>query len=104
MDEDEAIRIFAILEKLNCMGAPTVLTVMDLYCKKELSVEETAKKCGCSKPTVPKRLKVIRASTGWEPRDLRRLSAHFEKIKKDIADSRAKSINPKGAIYGAEEF
>jgi len=92
IDENDARRVFAILEKLNLSGPPTEITVFGLYCKEELSAEQISKKCRCSKLTVLRRLKVIRAATGRDPRDLRRLSPHFDKMEKDIADDRAKRV------------
>jgi len=105
MDEDEARRIFAIIEKLEAESrrkAPSALTVFRIYCMEEMSAQEVSRKCHCSKATIINRLNLIHAGTGVHPKELRRLSMHFAKIEDDITDSRAKSIHRKSAIYGDE--
>jgi len=65
----------------------------------ELSADQIATKCHCSKAAVVRRLKLIRAKTGADPKDLRRLSPHLNKIEDDITDPRAAHIHRKRLIY-----
>ena len=48
-------------------------------------------------------LLLIRAKTGVDPEDFRRLSSHLEKIEEDLSDSRAERVHRKSAIYGEED-
>jgi hypothetical protein len=53
-----------------------------------LTVEKIARKCGCSVGTVANRLKLIKAKTGIDPKNLRRLSDHLERIQGDLEATR----------------
>jgi len=100
--EDVARKAYRVLEKLDANRPPTPFTVWRLYGKQEMSAQEVAKQCHCSKATVVRRLKFIRTKTGLKPQDLRTLSPHFSKIEADISDSRASHIYRKGFAHGYE--
>jgi hypothetical protein len=91
-DVDLARRAFALVRNLDTdkpLAPPTLLTVFRLYCIEELSAGRIARKCGCSKPTVLRRLALIRARTGLDPLQLRRLSPHIAKLEDSMNDPRA---------------
>jgi hypothetical protein len=102
LDEDVARQAFALLEQLDASEggeSPSVLTVFRLYCGKEMPAEQVARKCGCSKTTVLRRLQQIAAKTGVSAAELRRLSPHLLNLKADNADSRAGRIRERSLIY-----
>lgn len=106
VEEDVARRAFALVQQLDSdesIQAPTVLTVFRLYCMEDKSISQIAQKFRCSKATVFRRLELIRAKTGMDPRDLRKYSAHLEHIEEDIADSRAAHIHRKNLIEERDE-
>ena len=80
-----------------------MLTVLRLYGKQQMTADQVARHCHCSKPTVLRRLSLIRSKTGHKLEDLRRLSPYFNKIEDDISDSRAKCIYRKGVAQGEED-
>ncbi len=101
LQEDVARRAFALVEQLDSeqpLKAPTVLTVFRLYCMEEKSAAEVARRCKTSKATVIRRLELIRARTGLNPRDIRRVSSHLNSIEDDLADSRAAHIQRRRLI------
>jgi hypothetical protein len=51
---------------------PLLTTVFRHYCVDELSIQQTADKCRCSRLTIIRRLKLLRIKTGMDPKDLRR--------------------------------
>lgn len=84
LDVDVARHAFALVLNLDTetlLRPPTLLAVFRLYCIEELSASQIARKFGCSKPTVLRRLGLIRARTGLDPRQLRRLSPHIAKLE-----------------------
>lgn len=100
--EDVARSAFALVQQLDSesrMKAPTVLTVFRLYCIEELSAERIAKKHHCSKPTILRRLELIRAKTGMDPAAFRTMSTHLSKLEDETRDSRAAHIHRKNLIY-----
>ena len=104
--DDTARLVFATIERLDAESRrkpPSVFTVYRLYCKEALSVRQAAKRCRCSIGTIMERLNVIHAETGLAPGALRKFSAHLEKIREDIADSRARHIHNNATIYGEDE-
>ena len=99
IDLEVAQRVFALVRNLDTekrLGPPTLLTVFRYYCIEELSSGQIARKCGCSKPSVLRRLGLIRARTGVDPRDLRRLSPHIAKLEEEMADARAGNLRARG--------
>ncbi|HTL55953.1 MAG TPA: hypothetical protein VL361_09755 [Candidatus Limnocylindrales bacterium] len=106
LPEDVARRAFALAEQLDSedrLKPPTVLTVFRLYCIEELSAGQIARRTQVSKATILRRLQMIHAKIGVEPRALRRVSTHFDKIEADLADSRAEHIHRRRLIYDQEE-
>lgn len=98
--EDVARQAFALVQRLDSERVrkpPTMLTVFKLYCVKELTAEQVANRCGCSKSTIINRLKLLRAE-GLEPEQLRRYSAHLDQIEESIRDERAKRIHRRDLI------
>jgi hypothetical protein len=90
-EEDVARHALALLQRLDAespTSAPTVLTVFRLYCIEELSVAQIRRRCRCSAGTVSNRLKLIQAKTGLEPKNLRRLSSHMDRIVEDMGTKR----------------
>lgn len=95
LDLDVARRAFALVETLDTdkpLDPPSLLSVFRLYCIHELSAAQIAVKFECSKPTVLRRLALIRARTGLDPRQLRRLSPHMAKLEAKLHDPRAKRV------------
>ena len=95
MDEDLSRRVIALVSRFEAQ----TLAVFRLYCIEGLSAVQTARRCGCSKTTVLRRLKDIRAKTGVEPRHLRTLSPHLSRIEAEFMDSRARRID-RGGLTG----
>lgn len=72
--EDVALRALALVGRLESecpMNAPSVSAVFRLYCVEELTMAQIARRCRCPIGTVANRLKLIRAKTGVDPKDLR---------------------------------
>jgi len=101
--EEVAIQAFALVKALDSeeasrLGPPSVPTVFRLYCMEELSSSEIAKRVGCAKLTVLRRLQLIRARTGMDPSTFRRFSSQFAKIEEQMRDPRAAHIHRKRMI------
>ncbi len=82
-DEDLARRTFLALQNQDDSvrrKSPSLYTVFDLYCIKELTIPQIARKCRCSIGTVANRLKLLRGKTGVAPERLRRVAPHFTKF------------------------
>jgi hypothetical protein len=102
-DEDVAQRAFALVQQFDSeqpLKSPTVLTVFRLYCIEALSAGRIARKFRCSKPTVLRRLELIKAKTGVNPDNLRTLSPHLSRLEEEMDDPRARRIHRKRMIYG----
>ena len=97
-DLDAAVRVRALMSKLDDL----TMKVFRWYCIAGLSAAQVAPKCGVSKATVIRRLALLRAKTGLEPRGLRTLSPHFERAERELDDSRAAHIQRKRLIYDEE--
>jgi len=90
-DEDLARRTFLVLqdeEPGTRKKLPTLYTVFQLYCLKNLTIPQIARKCRCSLGTVANRLKLLQAKTGVAPGRLRRISPHFIKFVDDARQAR----------------
>ena len=90
--EDDARRALGLIERMESecpMNAPSVSTVVRLYCVEELTIAQIARRCRCSIGTVAGRLKLIRAKTGMDPKNLRRVSDHLSQIQADVAAAKA---------------
>jgi predicted DNA-binding protein YlxM (UPF0122 family) len=101
LPEEVARRAFALIQQLDSdqrTAAPAVLTVFRWYCIEERSIGEIARKFRVSKATIFRRLELIRARTGLDARDLRRVSTHLDKIEEDLTDARAEHIHRKNLI------
>jgi hypothetical protein len=101
LPEDVARKAFQLIEQLDSeqvLKPPSVLAVFRLYCVKEMTAEQTARKCRCSKGTIINRLKMIREKTQMDPDELRRFSSHFDKIEDDIRESKASYVHRKRLI------
>ena len=97
IDLDMAERLFALVVTLDTekpCKPPTLLTVFRRYCIQELIAGQIAHKYECTKQTVLRRLQVIRARTGVDPRELRRLSAHIAKLEDTLQEPRARRLKP----------
>jgi hypothetical protein len=101
--EDVAQHAFALVEQLGSESKPpTPLTVFRLYCVQGWSSARIARNLGCSRPTVARRLKLIRDRTGMHPDRLRQYSAQFDRIEDGMLDARAKHLHRKNLIGGDE--
>lgn len=100
-DVEAASRAFALVRNLDTetvLRPPSLLAVFRHYCIEELSASQIARKFGCSKPTVLRRLALIRARIGVDPRQLRRLSPHIAKLEATLSDPKAVHIDPKSFL------
>lgn len=105
-DIEVARRAFALVLNLDTeepLPPPSLLRVFRLYCIHELSSAQVASKCECSKPSILRRLARIRARTGVDPRELRRLSPHIARIEDEMSDDRAAQIRPSAFVDGEED-
>jgi hypothetical protein len=74
LDQDVASRAMAIVNKLDVGAPPSPVTVFRLYCSEGLSIPQVARKLHVSNATICRRLQLIRARTGTDPKNLRRMS------------------------------
>jgi len=99
VSEDVARAAFALLVKLDAQGkqkAPPPMTVFRLYCIDELSADQVATKCRCSKGTVMSRLRFIEQVTHTKPERFRAMSGHLQRIADDYDSSGAREIYRRG--------
>ncbi len=98
-------KAFALVKALDArriIKRPSPGTVFSYYCIEGLSVAEVARKCRCSRGTIRNRLEFIRQKTGADPVRVRRLSAHYESLEDQTADSRARRTIAKRLIYDTD--
>jgi hypothetical protein len=103
---DVARRAFALVRNLDTeqpLRPPTLLTVFRHYCIEEKSASAIARKYDCSKPTILRRLALIRAKTGVDPKQLRRLSPHIAKLEDSLNDPRAARPNRRAHLEEGDE-
>jgi hypothetical protein len=98
-----AITLIDQLESETKLPPPTVMAVFRLYCRQNLSADEVARKCSCSKATVINRLALICKRIGQHPKNLRALSAHFTKIESQLSDPRAKHVHRKASTVTEQD-
>jgi hypothetical protein len=67
-----------------------------------LNASQIATKCGSARSIIYGRLAELRQKLGRDPAELRRYSAHFERIEESLSDPRARSIHRKSAAHGDE--
>jgi hypothetical protein len=77
VDQDVARKVMGIVSTLDVGDPPTPLRVFRLYCIEGLSIAQVAEELDFSPATICRRLRAIRAATGTDPKDLRRLSSHL---------------------------
>ncbi len=77
VDQDVACKVMGIVGKLDVGDPPTPLRVFRLYCIEGLSIAQVVAKVGYSEATICRRLQAIRAATGADPKNLRRLSPYL---------------------------
>jgi len=101
-----AAQAFALIKKLemrtNWTKAP-VIQVFILYCLEALSASQIARRCGCSKTLVVRRLKFLRQELRRDPIELRSVSSHFEAMVESMSDPRARHIRRRSAMEAEEE-
>jgi hypothetical protein len=105
-DENIARQAFALIQKLDSdqpRRPPTVLAVFRLYCIEEMTATRIARKYRCAKATILNRLRAIRAATGTDPQNLRRLSPHLAQIEDAASDPRAKHIHRQNLISDPDD-
>ena len=101
-----AAKVFELLTALdpdNRIRKAPPLKVFLLHFRQNHSRSQVARVCGCSQTLVAERLRSIRQKLPWQPHQLRALSAHVEAMQETLADSRARRVYRKGAVYGDEE-
>jgi hypothetical protein len=81
---DVASAAMAIADTLDVGVPPTPLRVFRLYCGKALGIPEVARELGVSNATVFRRLEIIRANTGKDPKDLRRISSDASESEGEV--------------------
>jgi hypothetical protein len=104
-DLDLARRVFAVVQNLDTekpLQPPTLLAVFRQYCIEELSASAIAREYKCSKPTILRRLALIRLRTGLDPLQLRRLSPHIAQLEDSFTDSRAAHLRRQTLIDADE--
>jgi sigma-70-like protein len=103
----DARRALALIEQLESDGPfhkpPSVLKVFRLFCMEDLSPEEIAQRCGCSRGTVMNRLAAIEKKTGLPAAQLRRMSDHFGKVDDELAAHGARHIHRQNLIHDADK-
>ncbi len=103
-----AQQVFALLKELETAAerkyrkAPPV-QVFRLYCLENLSAREVARRCGCAKSLIVKRLDQLRIRLGRHPSTLRQCSSYFEPMEAALTDDRARRISRTNAAYGEVE-
>ena len=91
----------ALAEKLDAkprLKAPTHLTVFRLYCVKELSVSQIAKKCGCSHGTVMNRKRSLETMLESSLESFCQQSGLLDSMSKAMEDGRARKIYRRGMV------
>jgi hypothetical protein len=86
-NEELARRTFVVFqdEQQNARKRlPTLYTVFYLYCIKELTIPQIARKCRCSVGTVANRLKLLQAKTGVPTDQLRAIAPQFIRYEDDF--------------------
>jgi hypothetical protein len=90
-DEDLARRTFLILQDADIDSRrrpPSLYAVFQLYCVKEWTIPQIARKCRCSLGTVANRLEMLRRQVGLPPASLRRISSHFTVLDRDFRQAK----------------
>jgi hypothetical protein len=84
--EELARRTFVILQEAD-LGSrrrpPSLYAVFQLYCVKEWTIPQIARKCRCSLGTVANRLDLLRRRVGTNPVSLRRVARQFIILDRD---------------------
>jgi len=101
----QALALIQQLETQTRWRKASVLQVFRLYCLEALSASQVARRCGCSKTLVVRRLRFLRQKLGRDPVELRSVSSHVEAMEDSLSDSRARRIRRHAAIEedGEEE-
>jgi hypothetical protein len=91
---------FALIDELDKESAvePKAFEVFRLYCMKGWSIPKITAELKCGVATVDRRLKQIQERTGKHPKYFRQLSGHFENVKSQFRDSRARRMNAEAAL------
>ncbi len=91
---------FALIDELDKESAvePKAFEVFRLYCMKGWSIPQITAELKCGVATVDRRLKQIQERTGKHPKYFRQLSGHFENVKSQFRDSRARRIKGEAAL------
>jgi hypothetical protein len=77
--------------------------VLRLYCVEGLEPDQIADRCRCARSLVYSRLNLLRKTLGCDPAELRRQSAHLERLTESLVDPRARRIHTRAAIYDEVE-
>lgn len=105
LSDDVARQVFAVIKQLeqspSTRKAPLV-QVFRLYCLENLSAEEVARECGCSKALIVLRMKELERRLGRKPSQLRGISSQFEQMEESLSDPRARRIRRSEAMDGEE--
>lgn len=91
------------LDSDNRLRKAPPIKVFNLFYRQGLGPAEIARKCDCDRSLIYDRLAAIKAKVPWTPERLHEVSPHVEAMEEALADSRAKGIYRKGAVYGDED-
>ena len=98
-DLSVAEHAFALIKALDpACKPPLPLTIFRHYCIDNLSMNEIALRCLCSKGTVLNRIDLIREKTGIDLETFRQVSGHLDKVEDTTTDARASHIHRKNLI------
>lgn len=101
-DEEAAARAFALVRQLDADApahSPSVYTVFRLYCAEALSLAQVARRCGCSKATVYRRLQDIHRRSGVPPERLRTWSPRFAELESAVQGRGGRPLHARSLIY-----
>lgn len=103
LPEEDALRLFALVRELDPAGAAgkaPLLQVFRLYCLEGLAAEGVARRCGCSKTLIIRRLGQLRRKLGRNPAELRAFAGQFEAIEKSVGEFRGRRLSRHSMLYG----
>ena len=86
LDQDVARKVMGIVGTLDVGDPPTPLRVFRLYCIEGLNIAQVAEELAFSPATICRRLQTIRAATGADPKNLRRLSPYLTGAEDQASD------------------
>jgi hypothetical protein len=91
---------FALIDELDKESAlePKASEVFRLHCMKGKTTRDVAFDLKCGTATINRRLKQIQERTGKHPKYFRQFSGHYERVKNQLRDPRARHIHVKSTL------